>query len=105
MNPVDEARQSPSQSDFDRALLDNVNAAPLPQTTTTAGVSETFDASTTGANTSVSITYASRLGIDRTALQESDLTAQYVADRTDARRRQDPPTRASMTKKVRSYWI
>ena len=83
MNPVDETRQTTSQADLDRALLDNVNFAP-PQTTTTTGVSETFDASTTGANTSVNITYASRLGIDRTALQESDLTAQYVADRTDS---------------------
>lgn len=84
MNPVDQARQTPSQSDFDRALLDNVNAAPPPQTTTTTAVSETFDTSTIGANTSVSITYASRLGIDRTALQEADLAAQYAANETSA---------------------
>src|SRR5688572_3463822 len=79
MNPVDDARLSPSQSDFDRALLDTVS----PQITNAASVPETFDASTIGANSSVSITYASRLGIDRTASQEADLTAQYVADRTD----------------------
>jgi hypothetical protein len=64
MNPVDDARQ-PSQNDIDRASLDNVYAAQPPQTTTTAGVSETFEAPTTAANTSVSITYASRMGIDR----------------------------------------
>ncbi len=84
MNPVDEARPSTSQSEFDRALLDNLNAARPPQTTTTPGFSETFDASTTGANSSVSITYASRVGIDRAALQEAGLAAQYASDETGA---------------------
>jgi hypothetical protein len=90
MNPVDEARPSTSQSDFDRALLDNVSAARLPDTTTAAVVNQTFDPSTDGTTTSVSFTYASRLGIDRTATQEADLVAQYTADQPEA-----PPTNAT----------
>jgi uncharacterized protein len=84
MNPVDESRQSTSQLDLDLASLNNFNAGRPPQSTITTGLNETFDASTTGVPTAISVTYASRLGIDRAALQEADLTAQYVADETDA---------------------
>jgi uncharacterized protein len=83
MNPVDDVRQSTSQSDFDRALLDSVNLSQPPQSTTTTGIGETVDASTIGINSSVSITYASRVGIDRTASQEAELTAYYAADETN----------------------
>lgn len=79
MNPVDEARPSLSQSDLDRALLDNVNAVVLPNPDKPAFIDQGFDSSSTGATTSVSVTYASRLGIDRTAAQEADITAQYRA--------------------------
>jgi uncharacterized protein len=84
MNPVDDVRQSTSQSDFDRSLVDSINLSQPPQSSTTAGVSETVDASTLGANTSVSITYASRIGIDRTASQEAELVAYYAADGSNA---------------------
>jgi hypothetical protein len=77
MDPVNEARPSLSQSDLDRALLDNVNAVVLPDNNRPAFVDQSFDPSSTGATTSVSVTYASRLGIDRTASQEAELTAQY----------------------------
>ena len=79
MNPVDETRLSPSQSDFDRAILDNVNAAPLPNVNTAPIIDQTF-ASEPRANTSISVTYASRLGIDRSALFGADLSAQYRED-------------------------
>lgn len=81
MNAVDEARQSTSQSGFDRALLDSVNATRPPSD---ALFNQAFDASTLGANHSVSITYASRVGIDRTASREADLAAHYSADQTEA---------------------
>ena len=83
MNPVDETRTSLSQSDLDRALLDNVNAAVLPDANRNTFVDHSFDPSSTGANTSVSVTYASRLGIDRTAAQEADIAAQYRTQQQD----------------------
>ena len=83
MNPVDEARPSISPSDLDRALLDNVNAVVLPDANRPAFVDQAFDPSATGATTSVSITYASRLGIDRTAAQEADFAAQFRAQQQD----------------------
>ena len=83
MNPVDEARLTPSQSDFDRALLDNVNvniAAPL-EVNPTALINPFT--STLGTPTSVSTTYASRLGIDRTPMQESLLATQFTTNTAD----------------------
>lgn len=83
MNPVDEARLTPSQSDFadfDRALLDNVNVnitAPLEVNPTT--VIDPFT-STLGTTTSMSTTYASRLGIDRAPMQESLLATRFTPD-------------------------
>ena len=81
MNPVDEARPTPSQSDFadfDRALLENINiAAPLEVDPT--ALIHPFT-STLGTTTSVSTTYASRLGIDRAPMQESLLAARFTPD-------------------------
>ena len=48
MNTVDEARQSTSQSDFDRALLDSVNVT-RPQAPSDALFNQAFEASTLGA--------------------------------------------------------
>ena len=78
MNPVDETRLTPSQSDFDRALLDNVNIA-SPLEVNPPAVINPFS-STLLTNTSVSTTYASRLGIDRTAMQESLLATQFTTN-------------------------
>lgn len=83
MNPVDETRPTPSQTDLDRALLDNVNAVVLPDVNKPTFVEHVFDSSSTAATTSVSVTYASRLGIDRTAVQEAELTAQYRTQQQD----------------------
>src|SRR5215510_10675508 len=82
MNPVDEAGPIPSSADLDRALLDNAYSGPLQNIATPAVINPTFDWPPSSTN-SVSLTYASRLGIDRTAAQETDLS-QYVADRTEA---------------------
>jgi uncharacterized protein len=92
MNPVDEARPSLSQSDLDRALLDNFNTPVLPDSNRPTFIDNGFDPSSTGATTSVSITYASRLGIDRTAVQEADIAAQYRAQQQEV-----PPVTAADT--------
>jgi hypothetical protein len=81
MNPVDETRLTPSQSDFDRALLDNVNIATPLEVNPTAVINPF--SSTLVTNTSVSTTYASRLGIDRAPMQESLLATQFTTNTTE----------------------
>jgi uncharacterized protein len=83
MNPVDEVRPSISQSDLDRALLDNVTVPVLPDTNRSALIDQGFDPSSTGSTTSLSITYATRLGIDRAASQEAVIVAQYRAQQQE----------------------
>lgn len=83
MNPVDEVRPSLSQSDLDRALLDNVNIPVLPDTNRLTLIDQGFDPSSTGSTTSLSITYATRLGIDRASSQEAELVAQFRAQQQE----------------------
>jgi hypothetical protein len=78
MNPVEEAGFTPSQTDFDRALLDNVNAAQVPNVSSAPVIDQTFVSP--GASTSISVTYASRLGIDWSGVQGNDLLAMHTGD-------------------------